>query len=106
MHTTLQATPAQLVFGRDAILNIKFEADWNLIKQRKQHLINKNNQRENKSRKDYDYHVGQQVLIENFKNEPKFAADPWKGPCCIRQINNDGTAVVHKDSVLDVVNIC
>ena len=41
MHTTLQATPAQLVFGRDAILNVKFEADWNLIKQRKQTLINK-----------------------------------------------------------------
>ena len=26
-HTTLQATPAQLVFGRDSILNIKHEAD-------------------------------------------------------------------------------
>ena len=28
-HTTLQATPMQLVFGRDLMLNIKFEADWN-----------------------------------------------------------------------------
>ena len=27
MHTTLQATPAQLAFGRYAIINIKFEAD-------------------------------------------------------------------------------
>ena len=33
-HTTLQASPAQLVFGRDAILNTRFEADWHLIKQR------------------------------------------------------------------------
>ena len=35
-HTTLQATPAQLVFGHDAILNVQFEAHWNLIQQNKQ----------------------------------------------------------------------
>ena len=35
MHAMLQATPTQLVFGRDAILKIKFEADWNLLKQNK-----------------------------------------------------------------------
>ena len=34
-HTTTQATPMQLVFGRDAILNLKFKADWNYIKQKK-----------------------------------------------------------------------
>ena len=27
-HTTLQAYPMQLIFGRDAILNIKHVADW------------------------------------------------------------------------------
>ena len=27
-HTALQASPVQLVFGRDAILNIKHVADW------------------------------------------------------------------------------
>jgi transposase InsO family protein len=31
-HTTTQATPAQLVFGRDAILNKKFEVNWKLIR--------------------------------------------------------------------------
>ena len=30
-HTTLQATPMQLVFGRDAILNTQFKANWKLI---------------------------------------------------------------------------
>ena len=48
-HTTLQATPMQVVFGRDALLNIKVEADWNLIRNRKQELINKNNLRDNKA---------------------------------------------------------
>ena len=31
LHTTLQATPSQLVFGRDAIMNIKHEANWKFI---------------------------------------------------------------------------
>ena len=35
-HTTLQASPMQLVFGRDAIFNIKHVADWEHIRQRKQ----------------------------------------------------------------------
>ena len=41
IHTTLQATPSQLVFGRDAILNTRFEADWNIIRQRKQKMSKK-----------------------------------------------------------------
>ena len=39
-HPTLQASPMQLVFGRDAILNIKHVADWEHIRQRKQLLMN------------------------------------------------------------------
>ena len=35
-HTTLQASPMQLIFGRDDILNIKHVADWEHIWQRKQ----------------------------------------------------------------------
>jgi transposase InsO family protein len=30
-HTTLQNTPGQLVFGRDMILNVKHEANWEYI---------------------------------------------------------------------------
>ena len=43
VHTTTQDAPSQLVFRRDAILNINQEANWQLIKQRKQTLINKGN---------------------------------------------------------------
>ena len=31
-HTTLQATPRQLVFGRDMTFNIKHVTNWELIK--------------------------------------------------------------------------
>jgi hypothetical protein len=49
-HMTLQATPGQLVFGRDMPLSIPFRADWAQIKIRKQGLINKGVLRENASR--------------------------------------------------------
>ena len=64
LHTTLQKTPAQLVFGRDMILNINYGANWEHIKQRKQNLINKNNQRENSKQIPYTYTVGDKVLVK------------------------------------------
>ena len=42
-HTMLQASPMQLVFFRDAILNINHVDDWEHIRQRKQLRINHNN---------------------------------------------------------------
>ena len=64
-HTTLQATPGQLVFGRDMLLNnLKFVADWEAIKLRKQRDVDKNNSsRENSLRIQHDYQVGNKVLI-------------------------------------------
>ena len=47
MHNKTQHTPSQLVFGSDVILNINQEANWQLIKQLKQALINKINQKQN-----------------------------------------------------------
>ena len=41
-HTTLQAHPMKIVFGRDAILKIKHAADWEHIRQHKQLRINRN----------------------------------------------------------------
>ena len=46
-HTTLQASPAQFIFSRDMLLNVKFIADWEAIRLRKQKVIDTNNAREN-----------------------------------------------------------
>ena len=46
-HTTIQASLMQLVFGQDAILNIKHVADWEHIRKHKQLRINHNNKQEN-----------------------------------------------------------
>ena len=59
----MNATPSQLVFGRDAILNTQFIADWAYIKERKQRVIDQNNIRENAKRRIHTYKVGDSVNV-------------------------------------------
>ena len=56
-HTTLKATPGQLVFGRDLIFNTKYIADWEEIRQRKESTIQYNDKRENSKHIQYKYTV-------------------------------------------------
>jgi hypothetical protein len=66
-QTTLQNTPGQLVFGRDMILNVKHEANWEYIRARKQNIIIKNNKAENAKRMPHTYNIGDKVLLRNRK---------------------------------------
>jgi hypothetical protein len=47
-HTIMQATPAKLVFRRDMLLPMQFQADWALIRERKQCETECNNEIENR----------------------------------------------------------
>jgi transposase InsO family protein len=77
-HTSLKSHPGQLVFGRDMIFNIQHIANWEYIKQRKQKIINLNNQRENSKRVQHVYKVGDKVLL-NRGTENKYES-PYQGP--------------------------
>jgi hypothetical protein len=46
-HTTLQASPVQLVFGRDMIHDVRFLANWARIKSNKTKINEQSNKREN-----------------------------------------------------------
>jgi len=102
-HTTLQATPGQLVFGRDMILNTPYIADWTAIKARKQDLIRKNNLIKNSKRIPHQYRVGDKVMLENHRAN-KYE-QPYKGPYIIRQVNTNGTVRLTMGAVTDTVNI-
>jgi hypothetical protein len=53
-HTTLRKSPGQLVFGMDMILNVKHVANWwELIWQRKQTIINKIEQQNERTQKEF-----------------------------------------------------
>ena len=97
VHTTLDATPTQLVFGRDAILNVSFEADWQYIKERKQKLIIQNNQRKNAKRTPHTYHVGDKVMVAQNPNR-KFGDDLYKGPYEIARVYDNGTVKLMQDT--------
>ena len=93
-HTTRQASSAILVFSRDMLLNVKFIADWEAIRLRKQSIINKNNHRDNNLWVDYyDYQVGDQVLITSKYITRKLNC-PTKGPFKIIQVYTNGTVRV------------
>ena len=87
----------QLVFGRDAILNTKFEADWQYIKQRKQHVINQNNRRENEKRRPHEYKVGDSVKVKESPST-KYGGDSYSGPYTVMQVNDNGTCKLQRNT--------
>ena len=103
-HTTLQATPAQLVFGRDMLLPIKFKADWAGIKHRRQAEMRRNNERENRSRVPYKYRVNDKVLLTKPGIIRKLAT-PRVGPYTVTRVNANGTLRIRKGAVTRTVNI-
>ena len=104
IHTTLQATPMQLVFGRDAILNVLHDANWRYMLQRKKKLIHQNNQRENAKRQDWSYHVGDKVIIKN-EQSTKYGTDAYSGPYTVTKVNDNGTVRISMGVVSDTFNI-
>jgi hypothetical protein len=97
-HTTLQATPCQIVFGRDMIHNIAFRENWDQIQKRKQDIINKSNQKENKNCNQipYEYKVGDQVLLETLGILRKLST-PRTEPYPVTNVYKNGTIRIQKD---------
>ena len=85
VHITTQHTPSQLVFDRDAILNINQDANWQLIKQRKQPLINKGNQKQNHSRLFHMLCTIDKVLLKNAW-KTKFNQDTYIRPYTVTNV--------------------
>ncbi len=97
VHTTNQAMPMQLVFGRDAILNVNFKADWQYIKARKQKLICQNDQRENKKRRQHTCHVNDRVYVLQNPTR-KHGTDCYRGPWTVVQVNDNGAVKLRQDT--------
>eukprot|EP00957_Ditylum_brightwellii_P125294 9549968-Ditylum_brightwellii.AAC.1 len=65
IHTTHKATPMQLVFRRDAMLNATHVSNWLFIQEHWQKIIKKNNEQENVKRRLHEYHANDKVMIKN-----------------------------------------
>jgi hypothetical protein len=62
-HTVLKASPGAAIFGRNMLFDIPFIADWKQIGEHRPRQTDLGNKRENKTCVDYDYKVGEKVLI-------------------------------------------
>ena len=104
IHTTTRATPMQLVFGWDDILNVPHIANWKYIQSRKQTEINRNHPNENRKCKMFTNQLNKCILVKNDWTS-KCGTTSYKGPCPIVKINDNGTAQLRMDNVLDTHNI-
>jgi hypothetical protein len=77
----LKASPGAAIFGRDMLFDIPFVADWHKIGEQRQSLTNRGNQRKTAKCIDYDYKVGDKVLLINegilCKAESTHGKEPW-----------------------------
>jgi transposase InsO family protein len=105
IHSTLQASPAQLCFGRDMIMHTQFVANWHLIRSRQQQRMLKDNIRENKTRIEHQYAVGDLILIKNDDIKSKLSK-PTYGPFPITQLHlNKSIVTIDRHGYVETISI-
>ncbi|KAL3781033.1 hypothetical protein HJC23_007929 [Cyclotella cryptica] len=104
-HTVLKASPGAAIFGRDMLFDIPFLADWNKIGEYRQHQTDQNTERENRSRRDWDYKIGDQVLLRKdgilSKGNSRYESDPWT----ITTVHTNGTIRIQRGTKSERLNI-
>ncbi len=104
-HTVLKASPGAAIFGRDMLFDIPFIADWKTIGEHRQKLTDCNTDRENEGRIDYDYKVGQKILVRNegilCKAQSTWQKDPWT----IMTVHTNGNITVQCGNKEERLNI-
>ena len=103
-NSSTQATPAQLVFGRDMMFNISSLVNWKTLSLKKQNLVDKANLRENTKRVDYNYRIGQQVYVTTDGIQRKLDS-PKKGLFRIIDVYTNGTVRIQSGAVDKRINI-
>ena len=104
VHRTLGISPGALVFHRDMLLPIPVIADYNLIRERRQAVIDENNRRQNLRRHFKDYQAGDLVLVKTY--EPATMQERALGPFKVDQVHVNGTITIERaNGVLERINI-
>ena len=86
------------------LFDIPYLADWTEIGRRRQQLIDRDTERSNKKRIDYDYKVGDKVTIRKDGNLRK-AEDKNTGPYTIIRVHCNGNVRIQRGSVTERINI-
>ena len=98
VHTMLQATPGQLVFGRNMIIPTDIAVDWQQIRNRRIACMACDNLRENHHRVDHTYEPGDYIYLRNDHVRRGKHDQTNFGPYRVTQVGNNGTLVIQKKS--------
>jgi hypothetical protein len=87
------------------LFDIPFIADWKTIGKHRQKLTDRNTDRENEGRIDYDYKVGEKILVRNEviirKTQSLWQKDPWT----ITTVHTNGNITVQRGNKEEQLNI-
>jgi transposase InsO family protein len=104
INRTVGMSPGALAFGRDMLLPIPVLTDFNLIRERRQTIIDDNNRRVNLRRRFHDYKMGDKVLLITY--DPTKLEDRATGPYVIVEVHVNGTVTIERaPGVLERINI-
>eukprot|EP00559_Dactyliosolen_fragilissimus_P004826 CAMPEP_0184867310 /NCGR_PEP_ID=MMETSP0580-20130426/25933_1 /TAXON_ID=1118495 /ORGANISM="Dactyliosolen fragilissimus" /LENGTH=108 /DNA_ID=CAMNT_0027367509 /DNA_START=366 /DNA_END=688 /DNA_ORIENTATION=+ len=95
-----------MVFDADMLTRARTRVDRITIQQRKTQQAMRDNERENESRVEHKFKVGDKVLLTIDKEDRKRKIDnPRQGPFQIRQVLSHGLVCLHRGSCIDTVHI-
>jgi hypothetical protein len=105
-HTVLKASPGgAAIFGRNMLFDIPFIADWNKIGDYRQRQTDLDTARINSKRVDYDYKVGNKVLVTQEgilrKAESPYSKEPWT----IMTVHTNGTIRIQRGTQSERIDI-
>ncbi len=104
-HSVLKASPGVAIFGCNMLFNIPFIANWNKIGDYRQRQTDLNTARKNSKQVDYDYKVGNKVLLTEerilCKAESPYSNKPWT----FTTIHTNGTIMIQCRTKLERLNI-
>ena len=86
------------------LLNIPLIADFQLLRDKRQVLIDEQLMRANRSRISHDYQPGEEILILTYK--PTKLQERASGPFVIEQVHTNGTVTIRRNAhVTERINI-
>jgi hypothetical protein len=104
-HTVLEASTGAAIFGCDMLFDIPFIANWNKIGDYRQCQTNLSTTCKNSNGVDYDYKVGNKVLLTQedilHKAESPYSKEPWT----IMTVHTNGIIRIQRGTQLERLNI-
>jgi hypothetical protein len=104
-HMVLKASSGAAIFGQDMLFGIPFVADWHKIGEQRQSLTNHGNQQENAKCIDYNYKVGDKVLVINEGILHKAESAYGKEPLTITTVHTNGTIMIQCRTKMEQLSI-